>query len=89
LGFLPPIQSRHRGRKKKGEPGKRRQGGECDARRRRRVAAETGRVREAPFVFKGEAPFVFEREPDRSTPWTPTSRHHPRHDCFAFTVDPR
>jgi hypothetical protein len=87
LGFLPPIQSRHRGRKKKGEPGKRRQGGECDARRRRRVAAEPDEG-EAPFVFKGEAPFVIEVKPDRSTPWTPTPTPH-RQACYAFTVDPR
>jgi hypothetical protein len=44
---------------------------------------------EAPFVFKGEAPFVIEREPDRSTPWSPTTRRHPRHDCYAYIADPR
>jgi hypothetical protein len=88
LGFLPPIQSRHRGRKKKREPGERRQGGECDARRRRRVAAEPDEGGKAPFVFKRGAPFVSGAKPDRSTPWTPTPTPH-RQACYAFTVDPR
>jgi hypothetical protein len=58
----------------------------ADARHRRRVVAEAGRVREEPD--EGEAPFVFEGEPDRSTPWPPTTRRHSCHDCYAYIADP-
>jgi hypothetical protein len=65
IGVFAPNQCSHRrGGRRRQERGRGAEG-ECDARRRRRVAAEAGRVREAPFVFKGEAPFVIERVKDR------------------------
>jgi hypothetical protein len=64
LGFLPPFQSRHRGRKKKGEPGKRRRGGKPTR------AAAVALLRRRNVFVKGrsrrKATFVCGVEPDQS-----------------------